>query len=111
MIEKIGCGLQPCSLAFERHLIRPLNPFSRSVKAVCAHLEFVVQPLEEIRRLELFLELLGTGNLAVVLDFHALGVVDDHREITFLRQHRRDVQNRSKENEHNYTEGHRAQGH
>ena len=86
-MQKIRGGLQSRPLAREVHLIRPLNAFGRIVEAVGTDLELVVQPLEEIRRFELFLELLGSGNLAIVLDFHALGVVDDHSEIAFLRQH------------------------
>ena len=44
-------------------------------------------------------KLLGAGLFAVVADIHAFGVVDDHGEIGFLRQHRRNIQNRAQENE------------
>ncbi len=108
-MQKVGRGLQPGTLALERHLLRPVNPFGRVVEAICAHLEFVAEPFEKVRCLKLFLELLGPGNLPVVLNFHALGIVDDDSEITFLRQDGRDVQNRPKKNERQHAESRSAQ--
>ena len=59
---------------------------------------------------QLLLELIGTGSLAVILDGHALGIVDDHGEIAVLRQHRRDIQHRPEKHEQQNGKSYGPQG-
>src|SRR5262249_52974884 len=64
---------------------------------------------EEIRRFKSLLKLLRTRYLAVVLDFHAFGIVDDDGEITLLRQNGLDVQNRPQKDERKHRKGDAAE--
>src|SRR5438046_10015370 len=101
-MQKIGRRLDPRAFAGERHLIRALDALGGVIETVGANLEFVVQTFEEVRRLELLLELVGSRSLPVIFDLNALRVVDDNSEIALLRQNSRNGQNRSKNDEREY---------
>ena len=51
------------------------------------------------------MKLFRPRNLAVIFDVHAFRVVDDHGEVAFLGQNRRDIQDWPKEDERQHAEG------
>src|SRR5712671_7952656 len=101
-MEEFGNRLQSSAVSRKIQFIERIHARGFLVEPVDAHLEFFRQPLDQTRLGKLLLKFLGSRRLPVVLDRHALRIVDDHGEVAVLRQYRRDVHDRTEEYEEKY---------